>query len=72
MAKFDQQSFLEKLRSHTLDIMIISTAVCLFFYLIRNKQELKKSVESDVKCEIKSVTDVKQIHTIDTLNNKIR
>ena len=65
----------EKLRRHTMDIMIISTAACLLFCLIKYKKTSQKNVESGIKHEIKSVTDVKQVNAInfsDSVKHKIR
>jgi hypothetical protein len=72
MEKSNKESAIEKLRYHTFDIIFLSMVAVLSFCLIKNKQESNKLVKTDIKYEIKSVTDVKQIHMIDTLNTKTR
>ena len=70
-----KESISEKIRRHTMDIMILSMVVALALCLARSKHTFKKSVESDTMYGIKSVTGVKQINAIhfsDSINHKTR
>jgi hypothetical protein len=70
-----KESISEKIRRHTMDIMILSMIVALALCLARSKHTFKKSVESDTMYGIKSVTGVKQInamHFSDSIKHKTR
>ena len=70
-----KESIGEKLRRHTLDIMILSMVAVLALCLAKSKQSIKKSIDSDTMHNIKSVTDIKQINTInfsDSIKTKTR
>lgn len=70
-----KESIGEKLRRHTMDIMILSMVVVLALCFAKAKRPIKKSLESDTMHEIKSVTDIKQVNTInfsDSIKTKTR
>lgn len=70
-----KESIGEKLRRHTMDIMILSMVAALALCFAKAKRPIKKSLESDTMHEIKSVTDVKQVNSIhfsDSIKSKTR
>jgi hypothetical protein len=54
----------EKLRRHTMDIIMISMMACLFAYFVTHKQPAKGTVQ-DIK-------QTKIVNVADTLNTKTR
>jgi uncharacterized protein YpmB len=70
-----KESIGEKLRRHTMDIMILSMVAALALCFAKAKRPIKKSLESDTMHEIKSVTDVTQVNSIhfsDSIKSKTR
>ena len=54
----------DKLRRHTMDIIMISMMACMFAYFITNHQSMKKSVP-DIK-------HAKSVNIADTIKTKTR
>lgn len=61
---YTKETFSEKLRQHTIDIIMISMMACMFTYFITNNQSIKKSV-SDIK-------HAKSVNFADTIKTKTR
>ncbi|MBR2510830.1 MAG: hypothetical protein IKB59_01530 [Alphaproteobacteria bacterium] len=61
---YTKETFSEKLRRHTMDIIMISMMACMFTYFITNHQSMKKSVP-DIK-------HAKSVNIADTIKTKTR
>ena len=61
---YTKETFSEKLRRHTMDIIMISMLACVFAYFITNHQSMKKSVP-DIK-------HAKSVNIADTIKTKTR
>ena len=61
---YTKETFSEKLRQHTIDIIMISMMVCMFAYFVANNQSMKKSVP-DIKY-------AKSVNIADTIKTKTR
>ena len=61
---YTKETFSEKLRRHTIDIIMISMFACVFAYFVTNNQSMKKTVP-DIK-------QAKTVNIADTLNTKTR
>ena len=61
---YTKETLGEKLRRHTIDIIMISMLACVFTYFVTNNQSMKKTVP-DIK-------QAKTVNIADTLNTKMR
>ncbi|MDW2994802.1 MAG: hypothetical protein R8N24_02140 [Alphaproteobacteria bacterium] len=61
---YTKENLGEKLRRHTIDIIMISMMACMFAYFVTNNQSMKKTVP-DIK-------QAKTVNIADTLNTKTR
>ena len=61
---YTKETLGEKLRRHTIDIIMISMLACVFTYFVTNNQSMKKTVP-DIK-------QAKTVNITDTLNTKTR
>ena len=61
---YTKETFSEKLRRHTMDIIMISMMAALFVFFVTNNQSMKKSVP-DIK-------HAKSVNIADTIKTKTR
>ena len=61
---YTKENLGEKLRRHTIDIIMISMMACMFAYFVTNNQSMKKSVP-DIK-------HAKSVNIADTIKTKTR
>ena len=61
---YTKETLGEKLRRHTIDIIMISMLACVFAYFLTNNQSMKKTVP-DIK-------QAKTVNIADTLKTKTR
>ena len=73
---YTKEPFSEKLRRHTMDILVLSICVPLMFIVVKYKHNERVGQDTNiVKQNTQSVTDIKQKNTInfaDTLKTKTR
>lgn len=73
---YTKEPFSEKLRRHTMDILVLSICVPLMFIVVKHKHNERVGQDTNVvKQNTQSVTDIKQKNTInfaDTIQTKTR
>ena len=73
---YTKETFSEKLRRHTMDILVLSICVPLMFIVVKYKHDERVGQDTNVvKQNTQSITDIKQKNTInfaDTIQTKTR